>query len=383
MSHVLAAARTFAQQAKDRAREIETARRLPADLARGMARAGLFRVAVPRDIGGLEEAPAVIFEMIETLGRGDASTAWCAMIGATTGVNAAYLDPAIARDIYADAETITGGVFAPMGRARVEGDGFVLDGKWQWASGSANCGWLGGGAIVMENGAPRIGANGAPEHRMLLFPAREARLIDSWHVAGLCGTGSGEMEVHGLSVPRARSVALMTDKPVAQGALYAFPVFGLLALGVAAVLIGNAYGAMDDLVALAGGKRPQGSRRTLAERATAQAGLAEAAARLHAARAYYYDSVARGWERAQSAGDIDVGTRAELRLAATHAARTSADVVRVLHDLGGGSSVFLSHPLQRRLRDAQVGIQHMMVAAPTYELVGRVLMGLSTDASQL
>lgn len=383
MSDVLAAARTVAEEARARAREIEAARRLPADLAASMARAGLFRTAIPRAIGGLEQPPAVILETIETVARGDASTGWCAMIGATTGMNAGYLAPEVAREIYGDPMAISGGVFAPMGRAEVDGDDFVLEGKWQWASGSANCRWLGAGAVVVENGAPRLGADGAPEHRMLLFPAREARLNDTWRVAGLCGTGSGEMEALALRVPMSRAVSLTTGKPTAQGALYAFPVFGLLALGVAAVLLGNAHGAMEELVDLAGGKRPQGSRRTLAERAIAQATLAEAAGRLNAARAYFHDSVGKAWARAQGAGAIDLGARADLRLAATHAARTSADVTRVLHELGGGSSVFMSNPLQRRLRDAQVGIQHMMVAAPTYELVGRVLMGLPTEDSQL
>lgn len=383
MNDVLAAARTVAEEARARAREIETARRLPADLAAGMARAGLFRTAIPRAIGGLEQPPAVILEAIETIARGDASTGWCAMIGATTGMNAAYLAPEVAREIFGDPLAISGGVFAPTGRAEADGDDFVLEGKWQWASGSAHCHWLGAGAIVCEDGAPRLGADGAPEHRMLLFPAREARLIDTWQVAGLSGTGSGEMEALALRVPASRAVSLTTGKPTAQGALYAFPVFGLLALGVAAVLLGNAQGAMEELVDLAGGKRPRGSRRTLAERATAQAALAEAAGRLNAARAYFHDSVGKAWAKAQGAGAIDHDTRADLRLAATHAARTSADVTRALHELGGGSSVFLSNPLQRRLRDAQVAIQHMMVAAPTYELVGRVLMGLPAEGAQL
>ncbi|MFX4872570.1 acyl-CoA dehydrogenase family protein, partial [Acinetobacter baumannii] len=84
----------------------------------------------------------------------------------------------------------------------------------------------------------------------------------------------------------------MTDRPTASGALYAFPVFGLLALGIAAVMLGNARGAIDDLVELAGGKKPQGSRKTLAERATAQVTLAEAEAALRGARAFFYEAVA-------------------------------------------------------------------------------------------
>jgi alkylation response protein AidB-like acyl-CoA dehydrogenase len=240
-----------------------------------------------------------------------------------------------------------------------------------------------GGAVIVADGQPRRLPNGAPDARMLLFPAPAAQLIDTWHVSGLCGTGSGEIQVTDVRVPKARSLSLVIDKPVAKGPLYAFPVFGLLALGIAAVLLGNAESSVEELIELAGGKKPQGSSRVLGERATAQAVLADAVARLRSARAFYYDAVESAWDKAQTEGTMPIDVRANLRLAATHTARTCAAVTRDMYELGGGSSVFLSSPLQRRFRDAYVGMQHMMVAPQTYELTGRFLMGLPTDASFL
>jgi len=376
-------ATTLKSGIKARAAEIEKARRLPADLAATLAKAGLFRLAVPREIGGLEADPATLFRVIETVAEADASVSWCVMIGATSGVSAAYLSTSVAQQIFGQPETIVGGVYAPMGRAVEDGNGYILNGKWQWASGSNNCTWLMGGTVMVADGQPRRLSNGAPDTRMLLFPASAAQLIDTWHVSGLCGTGSGEMQVTDVRVPKDRSLSLVTDKPVAQGPLYAFPVFGLLALGIAAVLLGNAQSAVEELVELAGGKKPQGSSRVLAERATVQAVLADAVARLRSARAFYYDAVESAWDKAQTEGTMPIEVRANLRLAATHTARTCAAVTRDMYELGGGSSVFLSSPLQRRFRDAYVGMQHMMVAPQTYELTGRFLMGLPTDASFL
>jgi alkylation response protein AidB-like acyl-CoA dehydrogenase len=161
------------------------------------------------------------------------------------------------------------------------------------------------------------------------------------------------------------------------------PIFGLLAQGIAAVMLGNARAAIDDLVALAGAKHPQGSRRTLAERASAQTDLARAEASLRSASAYCREAVGEAWRRVRAGEPLDAEARAHLRLSATHATRTAAEVARGMYDLGGGSSVYLSSPLQRRFRDAHVGTQHLMVAPPTWELAGRVLMGLPTDATLL
>ncbi len=379
---IVARAAEMQQRVRLRSREIEEARRFPADLAHAMAEAGFFRMAVPKSLGGLETDAATFFRALELIGEADCAAGWCVMIGATSGVVAAYLAHDVAREIFAEPTTIIGGVFAPMGRAVREGDHYRLSGRWQWASGSINCQWLMGGSAVIENGKPRQLSNGMIDNRLLLFPSAEATLIDSWFASGLCGTGSGDMEVKDIRVPAVRSVSLMTDTPVEHGALYAFPVFGLLALGIGAVMLGNARAAIADLVDLAGGKKSQGSARTLAERGTAQATLADAEAKLRAARAFFYEAIGEAWERAHT-GTMSTEQRAALRLAATHATRTSADVTRAMYDLGGGTSVHLSHPLQRRFRDAHVGTQHLMVSPATLELTGRVLMGLPTDPTML
>ena len=232
MSDVFTAINELRPAIRARADEIEKARRLPADLARSLARAGAFHMLVPREVGGLELPPAVALRAIESAGAADASVGWCVMIGATTGLNAAYLPVDTAREIFASPDVITGGVFAPMGRAVRDGGDYVLDGRWQWASGSANCDWLLAGAIVFENGAPRKLADGTVDDRKFIFPASQATLGDTWHVTGLCGTGSGEMAVANVRVPARRTTSYLESRPAAAGALYAFPVFGLLALGI-------------------------------------------------------------------------------------------------------------------------------------------------------
>jgi len=379
----LRTAQALAPRIAERAEEIETARRQPTDLAREMAEAGLFRLFIPKEIGGHECEPVEALEVLEVLGRADGSVGWCTMIASTAALVSAYLPRDQAEAIYGRRDVITNGVFAPTGKAELDGDEYIVSGRWQWASGSANCDWLAGGCMVLENGEMARLPNGAPASRMVLFPFEEGQLIDTWHASGLRGTGSGDMAVEGIRVPKARSVSLMTDRPWTEAPLFRFPAFALLAMGVAAVALGNARGALEDLKELAAAKKRQGARKTLAESVTNQSELAKAEAQLLSARSFLFEETRTAYEAAATGGELAQERRAGLRLAATHATRTASEVARIAYDLGGGASVFESCPLQRRFRDAHVATQHLMVGPQIYETAGRAFFGLDVDPTFL
>jgi alkylation response protein AidB-like acyl-CoA dehydrogenase len=301
------------------------------------------------------------------------------MIGATSGVLSAYLAPDAAAEIFADPQTISGGVFAPLGRATRTADGFRVQGRWPFASGCQHCTWLLGGCVI----APTTAGEAPPAPRLMFVPARSARIIDNWDVAVLRGTGSHDIAIDDVAVAERYSASLVTDRPHHPGPLYSFPVFGLLALGISAVALGIARRALDELTALATAKRPQGSRRALAERSVIQVEVAEAEARLRAARALVRERVSIAYDAAERDGTIATEDRALLRLAATHAARESAAVGDLMFRAAGGSAIYATSPLQRCLRDLHTLTQHVMVGGTTLELTGRCLLGVPTDLSQL
>ncbi len=379
---LVAAARGFQAELARRAEEIERARRLPRDLSERFARAGLYRSCVPEAYGGLELPPAPTMEAIETLARADGSAAWVVFIGATSGSMLAYLPEAAAREIFARRETLLGGVFAPRGQAVPVEGGFRVNGRWQWGSGTENADWIAGGCQILRDGRPELMPNGAPRSHMMLAPAAEVEILDTWYVSGLCGTGSTDFAMRDVFVPHSRVVGLVGGRAI-ERPLYAFPQFGLLAMGIAAVALGLARAAIDALVELAGAKTPQGSARSLAERQSTQSDVAVAEALLRSARAFFYESVERAWQSACAAGRIDVDERRDLRLATTHAVRSCARAVDLMYHLAGGSSVYAHSPLQRIFRDVHVATQHMMVAPATLELTGRLFLGLETETSLL
>jgi len=363
--------------------QIERERALPAELVQELRDGGQFGMCLPRSLGGGEVEPAEMVRTLETLAQGDGASAWCAMIASTSGLLGAYLPTEQAELIFDGGRSIVGGVFAPRGRAsRVEG-GYLVSGRWSFVSGIGHSDWVLGGCLVEQGDGFETIAGGGPDVRLMLMPRASVEVIDTWSVAGLCGTGSHDISVEAQLVPPDRAVSLFSDRPRVDGALYAFPIFGLLALGICAVALGIARGAIEDLVELASGKRPAPGARSLAERATIQAEVARAEAKLRAARALVLEEAHAAFEAARAGGQLSDGDRLGLRLAATHATRTAAEVAGAMYQAGGGSSIYDSSPLQRRFRDANVATQHMMVAPATFELAGRLLLGLPTDTSQL
>ncbi|MCW5890452.1 MAG: acyl-CoA dehydrogenase family protein [bacterium] len=358
------------------AERAERERRLPPELAAAMARAGVFRLAVPRALGGREAPVSTLLAVLEAIAHADGAAGWCAMIGATSAVVSAYLPEAEARAIWGEApDVVTGGVFAPTGTAVEDGSDWRIAGRWRFASGCQHCDWLMGGVLVATDGRPQA--------RLALFPAADARIIDTWDTAGLRGTGSHDIAVDDLRVPMARTVSLVDERPHAAGPLYAFPVFGLLALGIGAVALGIARRAWDELLALAGTKTPTGMHRPLAQRGAVQSEVAQATAELESARTWLCDTVGSAWNVALRGGALDLATRARLRLAATHATAAAARVTDRMYGAGGGTAIYAASPLQRCFRDVHVATQHMMVAQPTLELTGRVLLGVDADTSML
>lgn len=380
------AAATIEELGRDadaRASEIEELRRLPDDVAAGLRRLGFGRAMVPAELGGGEWTIAEGIDAVERLAYHDGATAWCAMIAATTSLISGHLDEHWAETIYGDPNAHTGGFAAPVGRATQIDGGLSLSGRWQWGSGTHHCTWIGGGALIVDDqGAPAPLADGtvAP---FVLVPATEVTFHDTWYVAGLKGTGSTDYSVQDVSVPQGRWVQI-GGTPKVDRPLYRFSFFGALAVGVAAVGLGLARRAIDELIDMAGGKRPQGSSRTLAERAVVQETLALADARRRAARHLLDHGVAEAWELASGSSRPDeTSTRVALRQAATHAIGASADVVDACYTAGGGAAIYDTSPLQRVFRDVHVATQHAMVAPRTMEVVGRSLFGLPTDLRQL
>lgn len=382
---VVDTARSLAPKAAELAAASEASRRLDPALVSEMVKAGLFRLCVPAAIGGLEAPVSELVGAVEELARGDGAPAWCVAVNATSGLVAGYLPEGAAREIYGYPESVVGGVFAPRGRALREDGGFVVSGRWPFASGAHHCHWLMGGCIVSgpDGEVEKLAVNGMPDVRLMLAPVASVTIHDTWEVAGLRGTGSDDMEFSELTIPAERSASVFSDSPVRGGALYAFPLFGLLALAIAGVSLGVARGALDDVVELARAKTPTGSARTLAQRQTAQAETARSEAALRAARAGLYAAIEMAWETALASGEVPVVERMGLRLAATHAAAVGAEVALNAYRLGGGSAIYDRSPLQRRFRDANVATAHMLVAPATWELTGRLLLGLETDTAQL
>jgi alkylation response protein AidB-like acyl-CoA dehydrogenase len=378
----LEVARALAPRIRARADEIEAGRQLPADLVQELAAARLFKVALPEAEGGLGADVVTALRVIEEVSRADGSTGWCTAMAINTFRQSAQLAPAVRCELFlSDPIGVSAGSARERGRAIAVPGGYRVTGHWFFASGCMHSHLLHGACKVFDGDAPRLRSNGDQEVRIAYFhPKSKARIIDTWNVSGLRGTGSHDIAVEDLFVPEEHTFSALDRRARVTGPMNRIHGFDLAGCGFCCVGLGIARAAIDAFVELATVKTPRSSSELLRERAIVQAQVGEAEALLRSGRALLFEVVEAMWQTVLAGAPVPERQRSELRLAMTHAAQSAARATHMVCVAAGTTSIFASSPLERYARDAEVVTRHNQLQYVNYEAVGRTMLGLESNS---
>ena len=379
----LDAARKLAPHIRSCADEIEAARELPRPLFEALADAGLFQLALPRALGGAELDLPTYVQVIEEIGKADASAGWVVNQCAIFATYAARMDRAGARSIWIDTpRSVVANTPLASAQAVVVPGGYRVTGRQGFSTGCRHAAWLAAHAQIVDNGQPRL-EHGQPETRYLFVPAADAELLDTWRVRGMRGTGTHHFAVNDVFVPAERTVLSATALLLETGPLYRIPRTLLFASGDAAVALAVARTGLTTFFELASAKTPRAMQTLLRDQSMIQVNVGQAEAHLRSGRAFLTETVREIWSEVTSTGTVSLDRRAALRLATTHAIRLAVQVVDSAYNAAGATAIYEGNPLQRHFQDIHVISQHLQGRLSHYELVGRHWLGLPVDETRL
>ncbi len=371
---VLAAAESLAPSIAARAPEVEAARRLPKDLLDELVDIGCFRLLLPTSHGGTGADLPTALRLFETLARADGSVGWTVMIGGGSWIDLASLPRPSFDALFAGrSDVITAGAINPSGRITVTDDGYLVEGRWAFASGCEHATWLFGNCIE------GMGDHG-PLLRVAVLDPVAAVIEDTWDVVGLRGTGSHHFHIDGVVVPADCTYALLQDEPCLDEPIVRVPPPQFFGVAVASVALGMAQGALDDIKGLAPDRIPLLADSALAGSPHFHLGLAQADTDVRAARALLTEEAHGLWSIAVEGRELTLAERARSRATAVWATDRAAQVVEFAYRSGGSAALYSDCSLQRRLRDVQTLRQHFVVRGDTMQTAGSLLAGQELHA---
>jgi alkylation response protein AidB-like acyl-CoA dehydrogenase len=363
--------------------EIEGERRLTPLLLDKLHEARLFRLLLPRSVQGEEADPVTFFNVIETIARGDASTAWCLSQAGGCAMTAAYLDAAVAHEIFGEARSVLAWGPGPARAIECEG-GYRVSGTWAFASGGRHATWIGCHCPVFKaDGTRALDADGRPVERTLLVPSSVVTWTDIWHVVGLRGTASDQFALADHFVAADHSFSRDFAHPARErredGPLYRMSAMTCYEVGFAGVALGIARSALDTFVDTARNKVPRGGKSPIRDNAVVQTNYAQAEVAVRSARAYLLQELAAIWQRICEGAVLTVDDRIIIRMASTNAIHKAREAVDFAYNAAGATAIFESHPLERRFRDIHTVTQQLQGRLSHFETVGAWMMGAEAD----
>ena len=362
---------------REHADRAEREAQIPREVVDAFHDAGLFRILLPRKMGGGELTIPDSLRLCEEVARIDGSAGWNLAIcsgGPMFGYN---LSRVAFEKIYGDPLGLSAGSLNPATTRVVAADGgWRFSGKATYASGSGHATYLMAAGMVLRDGAPQM-VDGFPMMRAGLFPIKHAKILNTWSTAGMRGTGSNDCEFENVLVPDEFTFDWLNAKsPWQRGPFENIPLQLQFVGGLVSVVLGTARHALDALNEIAQAKVPAAARSTLRERPLAQIQFAQAEGLLHAARAYLYSCNDEIWRKGEAGESYNIQDRAHARLAVVTAAKLAVQAVDLVADAAGMNSALTSSPIERCWRDVHTATQHVLMNTSRFEVVGRVLFGL-------
>jgi alkylation response protein AidB-like acyl-CoA dehydrogenase len=364
-------ARSLEPLIREHAQALEEGR-IPPPLAEALYDAGVFKAMLPLEVGGLEAEPVAWLQMIEELARINASVGWMAFI--QSGVGLTFLDP----ERFERFRVRGGGrLILAMNLGRIAGQavraegGYRVSGRWPFASGSPFATWLGGMSVVCDpGGSPVLDASGQPQRLLAIWPADQARLIDTWDGLGLRGTGSGDFEISDLFVPDDQVNVEFFGSKIYDRAL--FRIKEMPEVGHGAHALGIASAALESFVDAVNMKPLPGSTRHMAmgHMQAHQIAYTRADVLVRAARALLYETVRAAYEDAKAHPELALDLRVRLREANIFTVRAAKEAVGLIFEMAGSSAAYRGRPIEQAFRDINTAANHTNYVETAYTAIG-------------
>jgi 3-hydroxy-9,10-secoandrosta-1,3,5(10)-triene-9,17-dione monooxygenase len=381
---MVARARALIPKLCERASKTEQLRRLPPETERDLHDAGLFRIVQPKRVGGSELDYVALVDCADALGQADASVAWNFANLASHHWMLGMFDRHAQDAVWnkdANALIASSFIFA-AGRARKVDGGYVLNGHWPFSSGVESCDWNMLASVVSSDDE----ADGI-EYRIFLLNKSEYKINDTWNATGLCGTGSNDVWVTDAFIAEQMTIAVsdLTGGPTPGSVanpnpLYALPVFSLFPYVLSGVGLGNAQACLNDYVGFARHRASTYNRAKVSDMQTTQIKIAEASAKIDAARLVMRTNCIDAMADARQGRIPDIADKTRLRRDGAFSVNLCTDAVSLLFAASGARSLFTSGALQRQFRDAHAVNSHLAfnfdAAGTNY---GRVALGLPSE----
>ncbi len=370
---IFANAKNLRDWLPEKSSEIERLRKLPAEVVSSLLSAGVFRMNAPKSWGGPELTSLEQLLIIEELARGDASTAWCAMVGCDSGIYSGYFEDYIARDLYPYLDIVQAGWVFPAGRADEVSGGYRVSGSWMFCSGSTHADVIVAGCTVYKDDEPVMTRHGAPEWRLVVAPASHWQVKDTWHTTGLRGTSSNDYTTLSkyLLVPREHTFSF--HEPKREGTLW--KKADTLLRKMPGIPLGLARQRIDDVREIMSGKVDSLTKLPLKNTSRVKIAIAEAEMKLGSARSYVLASLETQWELLERDIELTRQQRADLWLSRLNAFQSSRDIVRLLYDVVGADAIYRENGLlDRSVRDTETMCQHLVGQIKWLETIGALLL---------
>ena len=373
------AARNIAPIIQQHNEEAERERRLSRPVLTALRETGLLRMSTPRSLGGLETDPITRALVVEELSRHDSAAGWTLENPLDWAFFCARLPDEGAEEIYSrGADILIAAQFGrPLHATSTEG-GYRISGRAPFVSNCYDADWISSTALVDVDQH----SEGEPETVMVYFPRKNCDVIDNWDMMGMRGTGSHDISVTDVYVPKSRTFRMVPEfEPGSHyhGPLYRLPLVGAAATGIPTPMLGVARRALDEVTELALIKTPVASSGLLKERSLAQVRLGRAEAILRSGRLLLLDTVSEAWQRCVDGRPHSLRQKADLLLAAAHAMSSAVQAVELACSIAGTTAFRATSPLERCFRDVQTMKHHVFASEARYGTFGQVYFGVPPD----
>jgi alkylation response protein AidB-like acyl-CoA dehydrogenase len=355
--------------------ETENSRKLAPAIVERLKDLDLFRMGLPKFLGGWEDNPVETLKVYELLSSAEASVAWIVWNNHLACTFGRYLDEPGMKEVYGNSSHVYANSTRPEGFAKIAPGGYMVSGRWTLVSGCELADWFVLRCLVTGKDLPEKLGPGA-KLKLFFLPKDTISVIDTWSVGGLRGTGSHDIEVEETFVAEKFAVDFKSPVPV-ENAYSRLPIGCINASGCASMSLGLLKSAIDELVEMCLDRVTPGKNPDLRDRLTVQTAIAKSKTILKSNRAQLHNAVSVLWEESLKGNTYTDEQLADVWAASCQAATASRLMISEIYAVAGTSSLYSKFGIERVHRDIHAVLQHGIIQPHWMNQAGMAYVGLT------